>query len=343
MLAACGQPAAPPMHDAAPAPDAPAPAHWVAYVGGYGGAIRWYGVDPATAAFTPLGSVPQAGASFLAWDDPPAHLYAVDETNSRVVAYAIDSSGALTKLDDESSGGSGPAHLTVAQGHVLVANYGDGAVAVLPIAADGSVQPATQTLSAGAHAHQVVVRGGFAYVPCLGADDVAQYTWDGSTLAANGQLMTASGAGPRHLAFSTSAAYLVDETASTVMALHEDAGQLSALQTISTLPAGFSGQNTGAEVVIAGHFVWTSNRGADDLAAFAIGADDRLTAIGHTPTGMTPRHFSITPDGAHLLVANQGSNTVTVYAIDRSTGLPSAIGSPVSVQAPSFVGIAALP
>lgn len=58
---------------------------------------------------------------------------------------------------------------------------------------------------------------------------------------------------------------------------------------------------------------------------------------------MTPRHFSITPDGAHLLVANQGSNTVTACAIDRSTGLPAAIGSPVSVQAPSFVGIAALP
>ena len=344
-LAACGSPA--PAHLDAPGEAATTidarDATWIAYVGGYGGDIRWYSVDKATAALTMHGSVPQTGASFLAWDDPPAHLYAVDESNSRVVAYAIDATGALTKLNDASAGGSGPAHLTVSQGHVLVANYGDGTVSVLPIAADGSLSPATQTLTAGAHAHEVVIRGAFAFVPCLGADKVAEYTWNGSMLAPNGSMATATNAGPRHLAFSTTNAYLVDETASTLMALSDNAGQLAPLQTITTLPAGFTGQNTGAEVVVAGTTVWTSNRGADDIATFSAGADGRVTAIAHTPTGMTPRHFSITPDGLHLLVAAQGGNTVETFAIDLSTGTPSAIGQPVTVQAPSFVGIAALP
>ena len=347
LLAACGSSAAPAKLDAVPGEAAPIDAKtgtWIAYVGGYGGSIGWYSVDHASGALTMLGSVPQAGASFLAWDDPPRHLYAVDESNSRVVAYAIDpSTGALTKLDDQSSGGSGPAHLTVSQGHVLVANYGDGKVGVLPIAGDGSVMAPSQSFTAGAHAHEVVIRDGFAFVPCLGADEVAQYTWDGSTLTPNGQMMTASGAGPRHLAFSTTNGYLVDETASTLMALADAGGQLSPLQTISTLPSGFSGNNTGAEVVVSGDLVWTSNRGADDLAAFRAGADGRVTSIGHTPVDRTPRHFSIAPDGLHLFVAAQAGNTVGALAIDRSSGVTSPVGQPIAVDQPSFVGIAVLP
>ncbi|MBV8756209.1 MAG: lactonase family protein [Deltaproteobacteria bacterium] len=345
LLAACGS-SAPAQHDApgeAATHDA-SDARWVAYVGGYGGSIGWYSIDRATGALTMLGSVPQAGASFLAWDDPPAHLYAVDESNDKVVAYAIDAAtGALTKLNEQSSGGSGPAHVTVSQGHVLVANYGDGAVAVLPIAADGSVQAATQTLAAGAHAHEVVVQGGFAFVPCLGAQYVAQYTWDGTALTANGHMMTAANAGPRHLAFSAIAGYLVDETASTLMVLQPSGGQLSPLQTITTLPAGFTGQNTGAEVVVSGSFVWTSNRGADDLAVFNAAADGRVTTVGHTPVGRTPRHFSITPDAMHLLVAAQAGNTVMAYAIDHASGMPSPVGQATTVDQPSFVGIAELP
>ena len=343
LLAACGSPAA---HadaagEASPAHDA-SDARWIAYVGGYGGSILWYAVEPSTGALTKLGSVPQSGASFLAWDDSVTHLYAVDESNSQVVAYAIDATGALTKLNDQSSGGSGPAHLTVSQGHVLVANYGDGKVGVLPIAADGSLSPATQTFTAGAHAHEVVVHDGYAFVPCLGADFVAQYSWDGATLTPNGQMTTATNAGPRHLAFSASDAYLVDETASTLMALSYSAGQLSPLQTITTLPAGFTGTNTGAEVATLGDRVWVSNRGADDITTFTAASDGRVTLAGHDSTlGMTPRHFSLSPDAHLMLVANQGSGDVRVFAID--SGRPVDTGVEIAVDQASFVGIAALP
>ena len=62
------------------------------------------------------------------------------------------------------------------------------------------------------------------------------------------------------------------------------------------------------------------------------------------PTGgETPRHFSLSPDGRLLFVANQGSNTVVPFAIDAATGIPAAVATPVTVQAPTFVGIAVLP
>jgi 6-phosphogluconolactonase len=330
--------------------DAPAATRWVAYVGGYGDSIGWYGVDGTTGALALRGSIPATGASFLAFDAPAAHLYAVDETNSRVVAFAIDpTTGALAKLNDQSSGGSGPAHVTVAGDRVLVANYGDGTVSVLPIAGDGSLQPATQTVVAGAHAHEVVVYRNFAFVPCLGADYVAQYRWDGSTLTQNAvpHMMTASGAGPRHLVVpAVASALLVDETASTLMelALDESAGTLSPVQTISTLPDGFTGQNTGAEIAFRGGYVYTSNRGADDLAVFALTGTAAPSPVTFVPTGgMTPRHFSISPDGAWLYVANQGSSTVVTFAVDGSDGVPRPTAQQITAASPTFVAIAVLP
>ena len=83
--------------------------------------------------------------SFLALDPARRHLYAAnemgkfgDKPTGAVSAFAIDrATGALTLLNQESSGGSGPAHVSVdrAGRTVLVANYGGGSVASLPIGA----------------------------------------------------------------------------------------------------------------------------------------------------------------------------------------------------------------
>lgn len=351
VMAACEGPGmVAPAHDAAPI-DAPAATRWVAYVGGYGPSIGWYGVDGTTGALAMRGSIPATAASFLAWDAASTHLYAVDETNSRVVAFAIDpATGALTRLNDQSSGGSGPAHVTVAGDRVLVANYGDGTVSVLPIAADGSLQPATQTVNAGAHAHEVVVHRGYAFVPCLGADYVAQYLWDGSMLTPNAvpHMPTAAGAGPRHLVFTEVSpdAYLVDEVASTMMSLHVDdtTGRLTAVDTITTLPSGFTGQNTGAEILFRSGYVYASNRGADDLVLFTLAGSGSPSPVAFTPSGgMTPRHFSMSPDGAWLFVANQGSSTVVTFTVDPTSGIPRPTTQQIAATSPSFVGIAALP
>jgi 6-phosphogluconolactonase len=344
LVAACHDPV---MHASDTSPDTPDTARWVAYVGGYGGEITWYSVNRTTGALAMLGSLAASTPSFLAFDDAFAHLYAVDESGSRVGAYAIDQgTGALTAIDDQPSGGNGPAHLAVADGHVLVANYGDGAVAVYPIGSDGGVMPATQTIDAGQNAHEVVFTGAWAYVPCLGSDYVAQYAWTGGALAPNGVFPTAGGAGPRHLVVDDDQAYLIDEKASTIMALAFDAftGKLSEIQTLSSRAPGATGANTGAEIAARGTWVYASNRGDDTIGVFVRDSAGGLTPVTQVPTGgQTPRHFSLSPDGRLLFVANQGSNTIVPFAIDPATGIPAAVASPVTVQAPTFVGIAVLP
>ena len=333
------------MHDAKPA-------HLVAYVSGYGPDIAWLDVT-ATGGLAPVGSIASfaASPSWLAIDPSHTHLYAVSEATSQVGAYAIDqTTGALTFIDAVSSGGNGPAHATVDPlGHfVLVANYGDGAVAVLPIRADGGVAAPVQTVNAGANAHMVYVAGSHAYVPCLGSNYVAQYDFDEASgmLAPNAVPHAAVTGGPRHIAFGASAAYVIDELASTITVMSSSGpGQLTGGQTISTRAAGATGTNTGAEVWVhpSGMFVFASNRGDNNIATFAVQANGMLSLVGHTPCGgMTPRDFTIDPSGTYLYVANQNSNNVVPFRIEAS-GLLTAIGTPATATQPSFVGIIALP
>jgi len=329
----------------------------VAYVSGYGPNIGWYSVDEQSGALGSKGSIKSIGnsPSFLAWNRSGTNLYALDEaTAGRVAAYAIDSkTGALTYVNDVSSKGNGPAHLSVdATGKwVFVANYGDGTVAVLPVTATGSLADATDTKSPGANAHMIIAdpSNKFVFVPCKGADVVAQYVFDATkgTLTPNAvpSMATAKGAGPRHLAFHPNGkwAYLIAENASSVSTLSFDAtlGHLAIIDTVSTLPSGFSGSNTGAEIHVhsTGNFVLASNRGDDSIAVFSVDpTSGKLTMLGTTKTGgKTPRAFDLTPGNALLYAANQ-AGSVTALRLDAKGALTSA-STPLMVQAPSFVGV----
>lgn len=347
--------------DLAPGPpDLSPPPPLYAYVGGYAPQISRYRFDATTGALTTLGTTAASGnPSFLAFDPARRHLYAVDESNSKVQAFAIDAtSGNLTHLGlDQPSGGSGPAHLSVdpSGAWVLVANYGNGTVATLRIQGDGSLAAPSTPVAAGMMAHEIVTdaTGRFAFVPCLGSNDVAQYRFDAATGALSpstpATVAAASGAGPRHLAFHPGGgfAYIINETASTLAAYtYDGAGHLATLQSnVSTLPPGFSGSNTAAELQLYGNGRWlyASNRGDDSIALFTVGSDGKLTATAWQKTGgKTPRHFSIDPTGRWILVADQDSNDVRVLRLGAD-GKLTAVGSPVTVTAPSFVAAVPLP
>jgi 6-phosphogluconolactonase len=334
------------------------PTRLVAYVGG-GADIGWYDVDTSTGALSAISSIPafRTGASFLAVHGH--HLYAVT-SGDRVGAYSIDPETAgLTFINDVASGGSGPAHVSVdaTGGFVLVANYGSGQVAVMPVQGDGGLAAATQMIAAGANAHQILTdpSNAYAVVPCLGDDKVAQYSFDAGSgaLTANAvpELDTADGAGPRHIAFAPDGehAYLINELDSTLSALAWDdaTGRLTELQTVSSRANGATGPNTCAEVVVHpnGMFVYGSNRGDDDIAVFSIDASTgMMTLVDHESTqGMTPRNFAIDPTGRLLYAANQDSDTVVAFEIDPQTGRLAPTASPIAVPTPQFVGIVALP
>jgi 6-phosphogluconolactonase len=345
--------------DDAPMPDAAPPARLVAYVSG-GANIDWYDVDQTTGALASVSSIAafRPGASFLAFRGT-THLYAVTSGN-RVGAYSIDpATAALTFINDVASGGNGPTHVAVDRtgAFVMVANYGGGNVSVFPIQGNGGLGAAVQTLASGANAHLIDSdpSNRYVFVPCLGVDYVAQYVFAPATgmLTPNAvpRLMTANGAGPRHLAFSPDGkhAYLINELDSTLSALSLDGGtgRLTTLDTLTTRAAGASGGNTTAEVVVhpSGKFVYGSNRGDDNIVVFARdGATGMISLVEHESTqGMTPRNFTVDPTGKFLYAANQNSGSVVPFAIDAATGALTPTATPITVPAPAFVGVLAMP
>jgi 6-phosphogluconolactonase len=310
--------------------------------------------------------------SFLALHPTRRFLYAVNElgesrhdTSGGVSAFAIDPrTGALAVLNRQPSGGAAPCHVSLdAPGrNLLVANYWSGSLRVLPVQADGRLAPATATVQhegrgpnperqEGPHAHSINLdpAGRFAFAADLGLDQVLVYRFDPAkgTLTPHDPPVArlAGGSGPRHLAFHPDGrhVYLINELSSTITVFGYDAaaGMLAEQQTVSTLPAGFEGGNTTAEVAVRadGRFVYGSNRGHDSLAIFAVDATTgRLTPAGHQPTlGKTPRHFAIEPSGRYLLAANQDSDSVAVFRIDAATGGLEPVGRPVSVPSPVCV------
>jgi 6-phosphogluconolactonase len=308
--------------------------------------------------------------SFLALHPSGRSLYAVSEVDDfggaktgAVLAFAIDAkTGDLRKLNEQASEGTGPCHLVVdkAGKHVLVANYGGGTVAVLPIAADGSLQKASSVSTHEGkgpnaqrqekpHAHGIYLDAAerFALSPDLGADRIFVSSLDAEkgTLSAHGAGTLEPGSGPRHLAFHPSGrfVYVINELASTVSAFSYDAakGELQPLQTLSALPEGFKGTSYTAEIEVSpdGRFVYGSNRGHDSLAVFSVdAATGKLAPAGHVPIGGSwPRHFKIESSGRVLIAAHQRGATVGFFRLDAKTGQPSALGTPVAIDRPACV------
>ena len=348
------------------------------YVGTYTGArskgIYLLELDLATGTLSaPVLAAETANPSFLAIHPDQHFLYAVGELDNfkgkkggAVTAFAIDpKSGKLTQLNQQSSKGGGPCHLVVdARGkNVLVANYGGGSVAVLPIDADGKLREAScfvqhkgSSVDKGRqqtpHAHSINLDADnhFAVVADLGLDKVLVYKFDADkgTLTPNEppSVSVTPGSGPRHFAFHPDGhhAYVINEMKSTVTTFDYDAtkGVLKLVQTVSTLPQGFKGDNSTAEVQVypTGKFVYGSNRGHNSIAAFAVdGSTGQLTPAGHTPSGgKIPRNFGIDPTGTWLLAANQDSGSVIVFHIDKQTGKlqktihKANVGMPVCVK-----------
>ena len=225
---------------------------------------------------------------------------------------------------------------------LLVANYLSGTLSVYPINADGRLDSAAQVIQhhgrgvakeqEGPHAHFVAVSHDNRFVlSCdLGIDKLLVYSLDTTNgkLLAHSEAVLPPGAGPRHLDFHPNgrSIYLINELNSTMTVFAYDGitGTVNELQTLSTLPKGYTGPNSCAEVWVhpSGEFVYGSNRGHDSICIFLVDEETgRLRLIGHEPTrGKTPRYFALDPTGRFLLAANQNSDTVVNFQIDTRTG-----------------------
>jgi len=352
-------------------------ADWQVYIGTYTGGgsegIYLLRLDGKTGLLEKEGLAAKVeNPSFLALHPTLPCLYSVgdgaiapDKRGGLVSAFRIDpAAGSLTLLNQQPTDGRGPCHVAVdrAGRHVLVANYNSGSVNVLPVTAEGTLEPVCDVeqhegssvnpkRQEGPHAHSVTLDGAgkFVFAADLGTDKMMIYRYDD----ASGKLeaheppcvAVAPGAGPRHFAFHPSGrfAYVVNELGNTVTAFtyEAEAGRLRAFQSVPTLPDGWEGENTTAEIRVhpSGRFVYASNRGHDSIAAFAVDeATGALTGLGQTLTqGRVPRNFNVSPDGRFLLAANQETNTVVAFRINTDSGTLEPAGGKADVATPVCV------
>lgn len=312
-----------------------------------------------------------ANPSFVDFHPSGAYLYSVSEISNMngqktggVSAFSIDrKTGKLTLINGAPSRGAGPCFVRVDHtGRMaMVANYGSGSTASLPIKADGSLGESAsfhQFTGSGPnprrqrepHAHSATFSpdNRFGVVADLGTDRLMVFRVDPAkaTMTPNTppSFSTPPGSGPRHMAFHPNGkyAYVINELASTVTAMSYDKekGAFTGIETVTTLPADFKGETTTAEVKIHpnGKFLYGSNRGHDSISLFSIAADGKLKLLGHTSTeGKVPRNFSLDPSGKWLIAANQNTDNLVVFSVDAKTGKLTPTGQNLPAGAPVCV------
>lgn len=198
----------------------------------------------------------------------------------------------------------------------------------------------------GAHCHFADLTPDNRLIVCdLGLDLVVIYNVsnDGK-LTAVSRFKTPAGYGPRHLTFSPDGhyCYLLGELSSKLMVLKYDrsSAQLTALQTISTIPEDWTAHNGAAAIHLSadGRFLYCSNRGENTIAVFAIQSDQTLKHIQSiTTAGDFPRDFELSADESFLVASNQNTDNLTLYRRDKSTGRLTLIQKDVACPEPVCV------
>lgn len=346
------------------------------YVGGYttpdrdgrGDGIHVYDVTDVWTEIQHVGGLENPALFTLRRDH--SVLYCVHGGRNLLSAFAVDrATGQLTLLDQMDCEGNNPVDcaLDPTERFLVIANYGAGTVAVMPLESDGRLQPVSQLVTltgmpgpdpaqqASSHPHAVIFdpTGHFVIVPDKGFDKTFVFRFGNGRLTPGGQRAIAAkaGAAPRHTIFHPARPFLyvnneLDSTVS-VFAWNPGNGQAAETQVISTIPDGHAGRNTTAEIAVSpdGRFLYVSNRGQDSIVLFTVNqSNGRLTYAGQTASGGTrPRFFTLDPAGTRLYAANQDSDDITGFHLDSVTGVPRPLGVVARTGSPSAISFVSAP
>jgi 6-phosphogluconolactonase len=307
--------------------------------------------------------------NFIAFHSSGNFLYAVGDSNSPepqksgcVNAFSIcKRTGKLSLINQVPSCGQTPCHVILdkAGKYAFISNYSTGNLAVLPVETDGrlseaptNIQHAGSSIDSGRqqgpHIHSITLDADnrFAFVADLGLDKIMIYRFnpDSGILAPNDNMPYISikpGSGPRHFAFHPAGnyAYIINEMSNTITAFSYDisSGVLSEIQTILTIPNGYTGDTYTSEIQVhpSGKYLYGSNRGHDSIAVFKIDNKGTLALVDiQSCGGQWPRHFCIDPTGNWMLVGNEKSDQVNLFSIDSETGKLTQTESFISVPSP---------
>jgi len=314
--------------------------------------ISVFTMDAETGKLTPRSEmrVP-GGPSPLAISPDRKVLYVGHRGSSEISSFRIhQATGGLRKSGTVSLEAAPTFLSTDRKGRYLLAAYYQGAhAAVHPLGDDGRVgEPPIVWLetATGAHAMQTDRSNRFAFVPHIarfndnvmqpvretyGPNAIFQFRFDENTghLTPNSPLRVEpeERLGPRHFCFhpNLDILYFSNEQGCSVTGYRLDTstGTLSAFQTITTLPAGYTGRNTCSQIQIAasGKFLYVPNRGHNSIASFSVDpSTGRLRAIGQVSTEPVPSAFSLDPEGKFLFAAGSESGRLASYRINGDTG-----------------------
>lgn len=336
------------------------------YTSGKSEGIYVYRFNSADGTAVPVSQVKISNPSFVAVSPGEQFVYSVEEDaaangkGGEISAFSFNkNTGALTFINRQATGGDHPCYVSVDKTGKWVAagNYSSGSLSIFPVQANGGLGEATtyrhegsgpnKARQAAAHVHATFFSADnrFLFVPDLGMDKLMIYAFDENTgkLTAAKQPFAASepGAGPRHICFNpgNTIAYLIEELTGTVVTYKYKNGKLKQKQRISSMPAGDTSFAGSADIHVSpdGRFLYASNRAeANTIAIFSINQNNgKLSLIGHQSTmGKTPRNFNFDPTGNFLLVANQNSDVIVVFKINRETGLLTDTGNRIDVGKP---------
>jgi 6-phosphogluconolactonase len=288
--------------------------------------------------------------SYLTVSSNNKFVYAVNEIgkNGEVSSFSFEPKlGKLVFINKQPSGGADPCYVSEDkdQKNVFIANYSSGTLAVLPVNKDGSLSPASQVIKdeghgvnkerqEGPHVHIAMLSPDEKYLlySDLGTDKLNIMRYHAShpqplTPASPAFVSIKEGEGPRHIVFSNDKKhlYLLTEMGSAVHVFDYDNGKLKEKQSVTILNTGFRGQTAGAAIKISpdGRFLYASNRlETNDISVYAIDqATGNLIFVQRaTSFGKNPRDFIIDPTGNFLILANQDSDNILVYKIDKASG-----------------------
>lgn len=337
------------------------------YSGGKSEGIYVYKFNAVTGDNKFVSVVKSSNPSFLTVSPNNKFVYAVNENadstrftvGGNISAFAFNKiNGTLTELNKQPSGGKHPCYVAIDKSGkwVFAGNYSSGTVGLLSVKKDGSLDTLKLIIQhqgsgpniqrqQGPHVHAAVLSADnkYLYAPDLGMDKVMIYNFNKKkgTLIYKDAAVSLPGHGPRHMEFSPNNhyAYLLEEMTGTVVCYKKIKGILQFQQRINALPGGFTGAIGSADIHVSpnGKFLYCSNRGdANSISIFSINQNDgKLTLIGHQPTlGKTPRNFNFDPSGNFLLVANQNSDEIVIFKIDKKTGLLTDTGKRINVGNP---------
>ena len=333
-------------------------------------------MDPSTGSLQPNGAAEIAGGPApLTFNPDRTVMYVGQRDGLLLSSFDVDQkTGGLTLTGSVELAGE-PCYLSTDHTgrSVLSAYYQAGHCAVHPIDANGAVGgAATEWLETGSGAHCFMTdpsnryaflphiangSGGIARLPAdrqQAVNAIYQYKFDAATgrLTPNDPLIVPQGVeiGPRHYRYhpTKDLMYVSNEQGGsvTVYALDTSKGTLTAQQTITTLPAGYSGHISCSQIQMhpMGTHLYVGNRGHNSISSFSIGAvTGELTATGWTDVDPIPRAFSLDPTGNFLYVTGLETGNIIGFRVDQQSGALTRLETHAVGSLPMWVLIADLP